>query len=43
MQNAYLAMLTVVYDPMFGIASRYVKAKIKAPAFNINCRYNPFF
>jgi len=27
---------------MFGIASRYVKARIKAPAFNISCKYNPF-
>jgi len=27
---------------MFGISSRYVKAKIKAPAFHIICKYNLF-
>ena len=28
---------------MFGIASRYVKAKINAPAFNIICKYYPIY
>ena len=27
---------------MFGIASRYVKARRKAPAFHIICKYNYF-
>jgi hypothetical protein len=27
---------------MFGIACSYVKAKIKAPAFNIICKYSSF-
>ncbi len=32
----------IILHPMFGIASRYVKAKIKDPVFNIIYKYNIF-